>query len=65
MNERIEKRLDDIPIMYKNHYRKAISGKNRPAAIKAFCLECMGWKRTEVHQCDSVACPLYLYRPYK
>ena len=65
MNDKIQKRLNDIPIMYKNHYRKAMTGRCRTAAVKAFCLECMGWQRTEVRNCTSVACPLYLYRPYK
>ena len=65
MNEKIQKRLSDIPKDYKNNYKKAMSGKNRTAAVKAFCLECMGWQRVEVGKCDSVACPLYLYRPYK
>jgi hypothetical protein len=65
MHEKIQKRLDDIPCLYKNNYIKAMTGKSRPAAVKAFCLECMGWQRTEVHRCNSVACPLYLYRPYQ
>ena len=65
MNDRIEKRLNDMPSAYKNNYRKALTGKNRPAAVKSFCLECMGWQRTEVTQCTSVACPLFLYKPFK
>ena len=65
MNDKIQKRLNDIPINYKNNYIKAVSGKSRTAAVKAFCLECMGWQREEVRNCTSVACPLYLYRSYK
>ena len=65
MNDKIEKRLNDIPVLYKNNYRKAMNGKNRASAVKAFCLECMGWQRTEVAKCTSVACPLFLYRPFK
>ena len=64
MNDKIQKRLNDIPEIYRNHYKKAMTGRNRTAAIKSFCLECMGWQRTEVKNCDSVACPLYPYRPY-
>ena len=65
MHEKIEKRLNDIPQKYKNHYRKAMTGKHRASAVKAFCLECMGWEREEVRKCTSVACPLYPYRSYK
>ena len=65
MNDKIQKRLDDIPINYKNTYKKAMTGRYRAAAVKAFCLECMGWQREEVRKCNSVACPLYPYRTYK
>ena len=65
MNDKIQKRLNDTPIKYRNIYKKAMAGRNRTAAVKAFCLECMGWQREEVRNCTSVACPLYLYRPYK
>lgn len=65
MHEKIEKRLNDMPKDYRNNYKKAMSGKNRPAGVKAFCLECMGWQRVETKKCDSVACPLHPYRPYQ
>jgi len=54
-----------MPKDYRNNYRKAMTGKYRAAAVKAFCLECTGWQRIEVNKCGSVACPLYLYRPYQ
>ena len=65
MNDEIQKRLNDMPSAYRNIYKRALSGKNRPAAVKAFCLECMGWQRLETRNCSSVACPLHSYRPYK
>ena len=65
MNDKIQKRLNDIPTAYKNNYKKAMAGKNRAAGVKSFCLECMGWQRVEVKNCESVACPLYPYKPYK
>jgi len=34
MNDKIQKRLSDIPEIYRNHYRKAMTGRNRTAAIK-------------------------------
>ena len=64
MHEKIEKRLSDIPTNYKNTYQKAMTGKSKSAAVKAFCLECMGWQREEVRKCNSIACPLYPYRSY-
>ena len=32
------------------------------SAIKAQCLECMGWQRAEVARCTSTLCPLYPFR---
>ena len=64
MNDKIQKKLNDMPKDYRNHYKKAMTGRNRTAAIKSFCLECTGWQRVETKNCDSVACPLYPYRPY-
>ena len=32
------------------------------AAIKAHCLECSGYSKSEALKCVSVKCPLYLYR---
>ena len=65
MDDRIQKRLSDMPNAYRNNYRKAMNGRNRTAAVRAFCLECVSWQRNEVKDCCSVECPLYLYRPYK
>jgi hypothetical protein len=65
MNDRIQKRLSDMPGIYRNNYKKAMKGRNRTAAVKAFCLECVSWQRNEVKDCVSVECPLYLYRPFK
>ena len=50
MNDRIEKRLNDMPDIYRNNYKKAMKGRNRTAAVKAFCLECVGWQRNEVKE---------------
>jgi hypothetical protein len=36
-----------------------------PAAIKANCLECSGWERKEVRDCQIVACPFYPHRPFQ
>lgn len=65
--QQIEERLKQIPDLkgYRKVYTKAVSHKSRNAAVKAFCLECVGWEREEVKKCTDLACPLYGYRPYK
>jgi len=51
-----------IPPTYRGHYRRAITGRSRKAAIRAFCLECVGWSPKEVRLCSSPGCPLFKYR---
>jgi hypothetical protein len=53
----------DIPAKYEKLYNRAMSGKSRKAAIRAFCLECVGWSEYEVSVCTYPDCPLYPYRP--
>jgi hypothetical protein len=50
---------------YRRNYDNALSGKSLKAAIKAHCLDCMGWERAEVRDCTVVSCSLWLYRPYR
>jgi len=64
-SERIAERRADTPVSCRKNYDKAMSGKSRPAGVKAFCLECMGWDKGEVKACDTVQCPLFPYRPYR
>ncbi len=62
----ITKKADDMPDIYKKNYLSTVSGKASPRnAIKAFCIECMGFVRGEVTNCDTIDCPLNLYRPYR
>jgi len=51
-----------IPPSYRDVYRRGISGLSRRAAVRAFCLECVGWMPSEVRKCTVPGCPLYLYR---
>ena len=55
----------EMPKVHKANYDKAVSGRSKKAATKAFCLECVQWHKDEVRLCTSLACPLYPYRPYK
>ena len=57
-----EKRLADVPVKYRKLYQRAWSGSSRKAAIRAQCLECVGWLPREVKLCTAPACPLYKYR---
>jgi len=41
--------------------RQAASGSRR-AAIRLFCLDCMGGSPAEVERCGSFECPLWPYR---
>ncbi len=62
----ITSKADDMPVIYRKNYLAAVSGEASPRnAIKAFCIECMGYAKREVTNCDSIECPLNLYRPYR
>ena len=62
----ITDKADKMPRIYRNCYLSTVSGKATPRnAIKAFCIECMGYVRSEVTNCDTIDCPLNLYRPYR
>jgi hypothetical protein len=61
--EQIGERRAQMPRAYRGIYDKAMTGKSRKAAMRAFCLECVAWQVNEVFSCTDVACPLYPYRP--
>lgn len=54
----------DIPTKYQSLFRKAAAGNSKACAIKAFCLQCVAYKKSEVITCTAKLCPLYPYRPY-
>ncbi|MBE3088093.1 MAG: hypothetical protein IMZ71_03130 [Chloroflexi bacterium] len=60
---KIRQRLVDMPAICRQTYLKAITGKSKAAAIRAFCWECMGHQRAEVADCTDLACPLWACRP--
>jgi hypothetical protein len=61
----IQDRLSSVPKSAKGTYLRAVAGRSRQAAIKAHCLECVGWVRDEVRLCSSPACALWAYRPFQ
>lgn len=65
MNKWQEKALNDAPTSAKATLERAYAGKSRNAAIRAFCMRCVGYVRSEVRDCTSWGCPLHPYRPYQ
>ena len=57
--EAVLHRLNTMPGSAIAGYIKAIDGSSRASAIKAHCLECMGYVFAEVANCTSPACTLY------
>ncbi len=56
----------DMPEIYKKNYLATVAGTASPRnAIKAFCIECMCYVRSEVTKCSTIECPLNLFRPYR
>ena len=65
MSESVVEKAYAMPKKYRQAFLKTVEGAASPReAIKAFCLECMGYARTEVRDCKSIVCPLNHYRPY-
>lgn len=52
----------DIPRMFQKLYARAKTGRAQSAAIRSFCLECVGYVFEEVKLCTDTGCPLYEYR---
>lgn len=60
--ERLVMRPRDVPAKHRGLYERARWGKSRRAAMRVFCLECVGWKASEVVMCTDRVYPLYPYR---
>lgn len=66
MGETAKTRLQDAPVSCQGILERAYEGKASPrAAIKAFCLQCVGYQRQDVTECSAQAYPLWRYRPYQ
>jgi hypothetical protein len=60
------RRLASIPASAQNIYIRAATRQASPSrAIKAMCLECVGFDRSAVANCTAPACPLFHYRPFQ
>jgi hypothetical protein len=59
-------RLATTPDSAKGHFVAAWAGKCSPRrAIKAQCLECVGFDRQAIAGCTGWACPLWAFRPFQ
>lgn len=54
----------EIPKRYRKIFERTQAG-SRSAAVRAKCLECMGYSSVEVKTCTSPDCPLYHWRTGK
>ena len=63
--QKIEKRLKQMPESYRCTYKRAVSGKSLRAAVNAQCQMCCCYQRIEVTKCTDIACPLWIQRPYQ
>lgn len=60
----IKDKLAEMPVSCRCGHLSATLGRSgAKRAIKAFCLECMGWHQGEVTRCNAYSCPLWEYRP--
>lgn len=53
------------PVSCRGSLERAYTGSSRAAAIKAMCLRCVGYARSDVRACTSQACPLWTHRPFQ
>lgn len=58
--------LSQTPSLSAGIVKRAFLGAASPrGAIKAKCLACYNWQRTEVESCAVILCPLWNYRPFQ
>lgn len=65
VEERRAAKVAGVSGIYQRIFERAYSGHSPKTAIKAFCLDCTGFMRSEITNCTALACPLYPYRPYQ
>ena len=65
MNDQQIIEMDACPVSAKGILERAYAGNSRATAIKAMCLQCVGYIRAEITNCSAYGCPLRPYRPYQ
>jgi hypothetical protein len=58
---------ETVPLKYQTLFQrvKDQKSKSKADAIKAFCLECVGFKFKRVTNCTAPTCALFNVRPYQ
>lgn len=59
--------LETIPKSFRGFVARAFFGSSKVSAIKAKCLDCVGFEeaRERIGNCASWRCPLHPHRPYQ
>ena len=64
--QRVTKLVAEAGEVYRSVMLKAFNGTASPrSAIKAQCLQCVGYIRDDVTHCTGYTCALWAYRPYQ
>lgn len=60
------RRVQTAPISVRPLLERIYAGRTSPrACIKGMCLECVGFDRAAVTECEAAACPLWNVRPFQ
>ena len=63
--ERVKKAIAESGPLYRTIMQKAYDGTAAPrSAVKAMCLQCVGYVRDDITHCSAHSCPLWAFRPY-
>lgn len=54
---------EEFPLRHRELAARAVT--SRAAAVKLFCLECVGYVVADVRNCTAPKCPHWLHRPYQ
>jgi len=66
LTRKIKKYLEGIPTNHQKLWLQVYSGKlHKSAAIKAKCLDCACYNKSEITNCAVETCPLWHVRPYR
>jgi hypothetical protein len=65
-DQKRQRRIATAPVSAQRILARAIAGTASPRqAIKAMCLECIGFDRKGITECTGYSCPLWCYRPFQ
>lgn len=67
-DEKLRATIEKVPIKWQALTERAYAGTgSKSNAIKAKCLECVGYEdvKENIGGCECFTCPLWSYRPYQ